>query len=267
MAALKRMESYVSPVCGAILVLSLFGCKHPSPQLPAAPTQNSSTTPPAITSFKAEPATIPVGQTTVLTWSVEKADRIRIVPEDGVVLASDRRSVSPGRTTTYSLIASNSAGTVQAAVTVSVTSPNLPPTQNAQQLREHLKVVNSQLKDIHFNYNGGDLSPEEEVRLREDATVLSNLFRLDPNARVAVEGYCDTRGSDEYNIALGDRRATAVKAALVSLGLPATKLSTVSFGKERSVCDEDTEECYARNRRVHFSAGREDGSTEDRNDR
>jgi peptidoglycan-associated lipoprotein len=267
MVALKRTEGYAGPLCGAILVLSLSACKQPSPQVPSAPAPKANTAPPAINSFKAEPATIPVGQTSVLTWSVENADRIRIEPEDGGVLGNDRRSVSPAKTTTYSLIASNSAGTVQAAVTVSVASPPPVPSQDAQQLREHLKIVNSQLRDIHFNYNGGDLSPEEEIRLREDATILSDLFRLDPNANVAVEGHCDARGSDEYNIALGDRRATAVKAALVSLGLPAMKLSTVSYGKERSVCDDDTEECYARNRRVHFSAGREDRATEDRNGR
>src|SRR3954451_6412404 len=259
----RWMNIHASHVCTAVLVFSLSGCKHPTPQLPAAPVPppSGNLKLPAIRSFKAEPETISPGQASVLSWLVDNAQSIRIEPELGAVPASDRGKVAPSKTTTYSLVASNSAGSVQAAFTVSV-RPAPPTSPAVRPLEEQLRITNSQLRDIHFDYNGGELTPDEDARLHEDAKVLSELFRLDPKAIVAVEGHCDSRGSDEYNIGLGDRRATAVKEALVSLGLPATNLSIVSYGKERSVCDDENEECYARNRRVHFSAGPENGASE-----
>lgn len=120
------------------------------------------------------------------------------------------------------------------------------------------------MKDIHFEYNGGDIAPEELPTLREDATLLSDFLGLDPKASVTVEGHCDARGSDEYNVALGDRRASSVKSALVNLGVPDARLFAVSYGKEHSLCDETTEQCYARNRRVHFSVTRGERMLESR---
>ncbi len=91
--------------------------------------------------------------------------------------------------------------------------------------------------------------------LQADATALKTIFAQDATFTVQIEGHCDERGSAEYNLALGDRRATATKNALVALGIPADKLKTISYGKERPLCTDATEECYARNRRAHFSAG------------
>jgi len=72
---------------------------------------------------------------------------------------------------------------------------------------------------------------------------------------VIVEGHCDERGSAEYNLALGDRRATAAKDFLVQLGVPADRLKTISYGKERPQCTEENEQCWQRNRRAHLSPG------------
>jgi peptidoglycan-associated lipoprotein len=77
-------------------------------------------------------------------------------------------------------------------------------------------------------------------------------LKANPNVRFTVEGHCDERGSEEYNLALGDRRANAVKEYLLSQGIAASRMSTVSYGEERPVCREATEECYAQNRRAHF---------------
>jgi peptidoglycan-associated lipoprotein len=85
--------------------------------------------------------------------------------------------------------------------------------------------------------------------LRKDADVLKKFDFL----QVRVEGYCDERGTAEYNVALGERRAKAVDDYLVSLGVPATRLQTVSYGKESSLCSDHTEDCWARNRRAHFT--------------
>ena len=78
---------------------------------------------------------------------------------------------------------------------------------------------------------------------------------MDASFVVTIEGHADERGSAEYNLGLGDRRAASVKEALVQLGLPGDKLKTISYGKERPLCTDATEDCYTRNRRAHFSTG------------
>jgi peptidoglycan-associated lipoprotein len=76
-----------------------------------------------------------------------------------------------------------------------------------------------------------------------------------PSAVITIEGHCDERGSAEYNLGLGDRRANAAKEFLVGLGVSESQLRTVSYGKERPQCTESNEDCWQRNRRAHFSAG------------
>ena len=76
-----------------------------------------------------------------------------------------------------------------------------------------------------------------------------------PTATIYVEGHCDERGSAEYNLGLGDRRATATREFLAQQGVPQDRLKTISFGKERPVCTEATEGCFQRNRRAHFASG------------
>ena len=79
-------------------------------------------------------------------------------------------------------------------------------------------------------------------------------LKANPNVRFTIEGHCDERGSEEYNLALGDRRANAVKEFLLSQGVAANRVNTVSYGEERPFCREQSEECYARNRRAHFAS-------------
>ena len=82
---------------------------------------------------------------------------------------------------------------------------------------------------------------------------MPTFFRRYPTMRITIEGHCDERGSTEYNLALGDRRANAVKQYLVGLGIPGDRLNTVSYGKEKPFCMEANEACYAKNRRGHFA--------------
>ena len=106
------------------------------------------------------------------------------------------------------------------------------------------------MKKLLNGENTGILFP----RLDADADALKAIFRDFPDAVVQVEGHCDERGSAEYNLGLGDRRATAAKDFLVQLGVGADKLKTISYGKERPQCTESNEGCYQKNRRAHFSA-------------
>jgi peptidoglycan-associated lipoprotein len=106
------------------------------------------------------------------------------------------------------------------------------------------------LADIHFDYDKSAIRQSERDKLAAAATLL----KADGKRKVLVEGHCDERGTSAYNLALGDRRAKAVKKYLADLGVAASRIQTTSFGKERPLCTEQNEDCYQRNRRGHFVA-------------
>ena len=107
---------------------------------------------------------------------------------------------------------------------------------------------------VVLNLDKDDIRDDQQATLQGNATALKQIFAAHPEFMVVIEGNCDERGSAEYNLALGDRRASKAKEALVSLGVPADKMRTISYGKERPVCTDQSEECYQRNRHDHFAA-------------
>jgi peptidoglycan-associated lipoprotein len=104
------------------------------------------------------------------------------------------------------------------------------------------------LKDIYFAFDSYELDDAARSTLRESDAWLQD----QPQARVEIEGHCDERGTVEYNLALGAKRARAAKEYLVALGISSDRLSTISYGEELPVCQEHDEECWQRNRRCHF---------------
>jgi peptidoglycan-associated lipoprotein len=104
------------------------------------------------------------------------------------------------------------------------------------------------LKDIHFNYDKYDIRREDEGILKENAAFL----KKNPNMKIQIEGHCDERGTTEYNLALGERRANSVKKYLVSLGIASDRISAISYGKERPFDRGHNEQAWAKNRRAHF---------------
>jgi peptidoglycan-associated lipoprotein len=104
------------------------------------------------------------------------------------------------------------------------------------------------LKDVHFGYDRYDVDPEAHGVLGQNAEWL----RQNGRAKVELEGHCDSRGTIEYNLALGAKRAKSVKDWLVAQGIAADRVSTISYGEELPLCREEIESCWARNRRVHF---------------
>jgi peptidoglycan-associated lipoprotein len=130
--------------------------------------------------------------------------------------------------------------------------PPPPPAAPARSLEDRLT---SDLQDAYFDYDKSDIRSDAQAALTRDATALRSILADFPNASIVLEGHCDERGSAEYNLGLGDRRASSGKDFLVQLGVPADRLKTISFGKERPVCNESNEACWQRNRRVHFSTG------------
>ena len=106
---------------------------------------------------------------------------------------------------------------------------------------------NRAVQDAFFDFDKSDIRPDARDALTSSAAFL----RANPNVMVRLEGYCDERGSIEYNLGLGDRRSNSAKDFLVSLGISSERMSTISYGKERPFCNESTEECWQQNRRAH----------------
>jgi peptidoglycan-associated lipoprotein len=133
--------------------------------------------------------------------------------------------------------------------------PPTPPETNLPVAKDPAKLIaetSDRLLDIFFGYDRSDLSQEALAAAVEDARLLAPILAEIPGIKLVIEGHCDERGSAEYNIALGDRRAIQAAAALRNLGLPPAALGTVSYGKERPQCEEPNESCWRRNRRAHL---------------
>ncbi len=119
--------------------------------------------------------------------------------------------------------------------------------------RARIQDLLNRIEDAYFDYDKHDIRPDAQKALVDDAHTLADILRQYPDYKLTVEGYCDERGSDEYNIALGDARAKQAKDYLVNLGIPADQLRTVSYGRERPVCTEHDENCWQKNRRAHIT--------------
>ena len=116
-------------------------------------------------------------------------------------------------------------------------------------------MLQQQSQDAFFDYDKSDIRADARDALTRNAGLLKQIFAQDPNFTVVVEGHCDERGSAEYNLALGDKRASAAKDFLAQLGVAGDRIKTISYGKERPQCTEANEECWQKNRRAHLSAG------------
>jgi peptidoglycan-associated lipoprotein len=109
-------------------------------------------------------------------------------------------------------------------------------------------AANENLRDIFFDFDKYDIRPTDAKVLDANASWLKS----NPNHLVLIEGHCDERGTNEYNLALGERRAKSTLNYLVSQGVQASRITIISYGEERPTCTQKTEECWAKNRRAHF---------------
>jgi peptidoglycan-associated lipoprotein len=120
--------------------------------------------------------------------------------------------------------------------------------------RARIDQLLAKISDAYFDYDKFALRDDAIKTLRADSVELRNILSQYPDYKLQIEGYADERGSSEYNLALGDRRAEAAKSYLVDVGIPAAQLSVVSYGKERAICEEHNEACWQKNRRIHVVA-------------
>lgn len=127
--------------------------------------------------------------------------------------------------------------------------PSLPDAATRARIQDLL----NRIQDAYFDYNKHTLRPDAEAALKTDAQTLADIIKQYPAFKLTVEGFCDERGSDEYNLALGDARAKQAKEYLATLGLPDNQLVTISYGKDKPVCTEHDEACWQKNRRTHIT--------------
>lgn len=253
----KRQIS--AALLGFSLLVFSAGCKKkvPAPAPPPPPKVEAPAPPaakPSVT-FSAEPTTIERGQSSTLRWEVTGATDMSIDNGVGSVQSSGSRQVYPTSTMTYTLTATGPGGTSTGSATVNVTAPPAPPPPPppAPTVTLAQRLAN-EVQDAYFDYDKSDIREDARATLTKDADALKSILNDFAGAVVTIEGHCDERGSAEYNLALGDRRAVATKNFLVQLGVSADRLKTVSYGKERPQCTESNEGCYQKNRRAHFSA-------------
>ena len=234
----------------AILALSA-ACKKPAPQAPPPPPPPPAAPPAKPTvNLQASPDMIQRGATVTLTWSSTNATTLSLSPEVGNVTAQGSQRVTPQDSVTYTLTATGPGGSADASVHITVSVPPPPVVKSATPTVQEL--FDREVKDAYFDYDKADVRADARDALSQTAQFL----RAYPQVKVVIEGHCDERGSTEYNLALGDRRAAAAKQFLASLGISADRMETVSYGKERPFCSASTEECWKQNRRGHIVMGK-----------
>jgi peptidoglycan-associated lipoprotein len=223
-----------------------IGCaKKPVAAPPPPPPPPPAAARPTVT-LQASPASINKGDSSTLSWNSTDATQLTIAPEVGAVTAQGSTKVTPSDSTTYTITANGPGGSATATAAVSVAAPPPPPPPPAGPTDDELFL--REVRDAYFDYDKADIRPDARAALSKTADFLKS----NPRFKVIIEGHCDERGSTEYNLGLGDRRASAVKQYIVSLGVSADRVSTVSFGKEKPFCMESAEACWQQNRRGHF---------------
>jgi len=120
--------------------------------------------------------------------------------------------------------------------------------------RTRIETLLSRIEDAYFDYDKHTLRPDAIKALQADSAELRDIVVQYPDYRVTIEGHADERGSEAYNLALGDARAKSARDYLSSIGIPASQVAIISYGKDKPVCEEHDETCWQKNRRIHFVA-------------
>ncbi len=213
----------------------------PDPDLPPAP-------PPTL-SLTASPGTIERGEQTSLKWSSENGTSLIIDNGIGNVRPAGEIVISPGQSITYTATVRGRGGEARASTRITVLEPDtdliVPP--DRRQLGD--LIEQGTIKMVHFAYDKAQLTATGKATLQQNALY----FRRYPDVTFVVEGHCDERGSEEYNLALGDRRAITVRDYLIQLGIERGRIEAVSYGEELPLDTRKNEAAFARNRRAQFS--------------
>jgi peptidoglycan-associated lipoprotein len=264
---MKRSHSWQSAafLLTVMAFVSVACKKTPAPPPPPPSSAGTGITPvepplPAPTvALHADTSTITRGGNVTLTWESRNAATLDIQPGIGSVtpIGAGSRQVTPASSVTYEITAIGPGGrngdTVR--ITVNDPPPAVAPSRGGEPVKPPaaLNLTGQQLFDrdmqpINFDYDKSDIREDQKGKLQTATAYM----KANPNVRITIEGNTDERGSEEYNLALGDRRANAVKQYLAAQGIAENRLSSVSYGEERPACSTQTEDCFAQNRRAAF---------------
>jgi peptidoglycan-associated lipoprotein len=244
-----RSRSWALFIGMVLFAIFAGGChkQQPTAQAPAqAPPPAAQ---PTVT-INASPTTANAGDTVTLSWSSTNATDLDIQPGVGKVAPEGKTPVQPNDSTTYVITATGPGGSATASTRVTISpAAQVAPSKVPASVAE---LFDQNVKDAFFDFNKADIREDA----RQALTRTAEFLRSYPQIKVTIEGHCDERGSTEYNLGLGERRAQAAKNYLISLGIKPDRMDTVSWGKERPFCTEHTEECWQQNRRAHFVMAR-----------
>ncbi len=255
--AARNVKRSSVAVLAVLLAGGLAGCKHRKVVAPPpiAPATDSTATAPTAT-ITADPLAIDLGQSVVLNWRTTNATDVSI-EGIGTVNPSGTQTVTPSASTNFHLVAKGDGGTTDASVRVTVRVPVAPSgdsgaSSNVNGDMGSDAAFHAAVKDVYFGYDSYDLDGDAQASAAAAASFMSTHAAV----RVTIGGYCDERGSAEYNLALGENRANAVKQAMVAAGVAPARIRVVSYGKEKQFCTEAAESCYRENRRGQFNLDR-----------
>jgi len=215
---------------------------------PAAPSEARTVSPAPTLSLTVSPAAIVKGQSSTLSWRTSNASEVTIDGGIGTVEASGNRSIAPAASITYHAHATGPGGAAdaEARVTVSTEGPEvIPPVSRPI---SDVEWFGGSIKDVFFDYDRYEIRDDARQTLLDDARSLKER----PNIRITIEGHCDERGSEAYNLALGDKRANAAKDFLVAQGIDPARIDTISYGEEKPFATGHDEEAWKQNRRAHL---------------
>ena len=199
--------------------------------------------------ISASPNTIARGEETTLNWESTNATSLVIDMGVGNVAENGSLVVLPRESTTYTATATGPAGDTSSSTRVTVVPRSAQGIIRSTDMeRLQLAIEEGEVQPLLFDYDQAVITSQGERLLEENA----RWFRQYPDATITIEGHCDERGTEEYNLALGDRRAQTVKAYLVQLGIDPDRMETISFGEERPFVQGYVESAYRLNRRAHF---------------
>ncbi len=253
-----RVRSAVVVAAAAIALTAISGCHKKNSGInpnSLGPTAGDTNGVPPTATLSADPVTIDLGQSVVLNWRTQNANVVTI---DGIgqVNNNGTQTVSPSNSTNFHLVAKGDGGTAEANVRVTVRVPVAPTAPvadaNANGDMGSDAAFHQNVQDAYFDYDSYELRPDAQTAVTQAASYLA----AHPAIKVVIGGYSDERGSAEYNLALGENRANAARTALISAGVPASRLRVISYGKEKQFCTESTESCWQQNRRAQFSLDR-----------
>jgi len=255
---MRTKKRSLAVLVGLLGVALLAGACHKKAAAPPPPPPPPPAPPAPTVTLTAEPSTVNQGQSVTLSWSSQNATDLDLQPGVGKVQASGSSTVTPQDSTTYTITATGPGGTQSATARVTVTVPPPPPPPAPTAVVEtDEESFAKNVKDAYFDFDKADIRADAQTVLQGDADFLKQHAGI----KFTVEGKCDDRGSEEYNLALGDKRATAAKNFLVNAGVSGDSISTISYGKSKPVegCDQSgkSEDCWQQNRVDHFHFGAE----------